>query len=248
MMPVTQLIAMMRRTPPQSAVGLLTAMPADRLPVVIAAMAPPDVARLLPATGPDLRDALIDALSASRLAEVMQAVPTDQAVAVLRALPPDRLRAVVDGLPDESVSVLLATLPKDRQAALVDGMDPHRVYAVLSRTYEHNVAQALRRSNADVTVPDDAPGGILLVQTLGRRVAVAARYGDDGRVAVRDAEDAAYWLRASAALSVTNHQPREDVVRYCHESQRAGRPIDAVAWIDTWQDSALNRTLVRLFQ
>jgi MgtE-like protein len=248
MMPVTQLIAIMRSTPPESAVGLLTAMPADRFPVVVGAMGPADIARLLPVTPLDLRDALIDALPASQLTEVMRAVSTDQAVALLPTLRPERLRAVVDGLPDDSVSVLLATLPKDRQAALVDVMDPHRVYAVLSRTYEHNVAQALRRSNADVTVPDDAPGGILLVRTLGRRIAVAARYGDDGRVAVRDAEDAAYWLRAGAALSVTNHQPREDVVRYCDDSQREGRPIAAVAWIDTWQDSALKRTLVRLFQ
>jgi hypothetical protein len=248
MMPVTHLIAMIRSTPPESAVGLLTAIPADRLPVVMAAMRPADIARLLPATRSDFRGKLIEVLSANQLIELVRAMSTDQAVALLSTLSHERLSSVVGGLPDKVVSALLSTLPANRQTALLAVMDPRQVRAVLSRMYEHDVAQALVRSNAEVTVPDGAPFGILLVQTLGWRIVVAARYGDDGRVAVRDAEEAAYRLRASGALSVTNHQPAEDVVRYCRESQRQGRPIDAVAWTDTRHDSPLKRTLVSLIR
>jgi len=248
MVPVTQLIAMIRSTPPQSAAGLLTAMPADRLPIVIAEMRPADIARLLPATRPDFRDTLLATLSADQSIDLVKATSTDQAVTLLSTLPQERLDSVVGGLPNPVVSVLVATLPSNRRSALLASMDPRRAHAVLSRTYEHDVAQALARSNVDVTIPDGAPDGILFVRTLGWRIAVAARFGDDGRVAVRDAEDAAYRLRANGALSVTSRQPAKDVVRYCHESQRQGRPVDAVAWIDTWQDGALKRTLVGLVQ
>src|SRR6266542_1904925 len=182
MMPVTHLIAMIRSTPAQNAADLLKALPADRLPIVIAAMRPVDIARVLPAAPADFRDTLVAVLSANQLVELVRTAPTGRAVALLSRL------------------------------------------------------------------PDGAPGGILLAQKLGWRIAVAPRYGDDGRVAVRAAEDAAYRLRASGALSVTSHQPAEDVVRYCRESQRQSRPIDAVAWTDIRHDSALKRTLVGLFQ
>ncbi len=248
MMPVTHLIAMIRSTPAQNAADLLKALPADRLPIVIAAMRPVDIARVLPAAPADFRDTLVAVLSANQLVELVRTAPTGRAVALLSRLPDERLSSAVDGLPDHAVPVLLGKLPPDRQARLLAAMNPRRVHVVLSRSYERDVAQALVRSNANVAVPDGAPGGILLAQKLGWRIAVAPRYGDDGRVAVRAAEDAAYRLRASGALSVTSHQPAEDVVRYCRESQRQSRPIDAVAWTDIRHDSALKRTLVGLFQ
>jgi MgtE intracellular N domain len=248
MMPVAQLVAVIRNTPPQSAAGLLTAMPADRLPVVVAAMRPADIARLLPATRPDFRGPLVAALSADQLIELLRTTSADQAVALLSTLPHDRLSTAVDGLSDQAASVLIASLPADWQTALLGVMDRRRTHTVLSRMYERDVADALERANADVSVPDGAPDGILLAHKLGWRIAVAARYGDDGRTAVRDAEDAAYRLRASGALSVTNRPPADDVLRYCRESQRQGRLIDAVAWTDTRHDSPLKRTLVRLFQ
>lgn len=191
---------------------------------------------------------LIDALSVEQLIKLFRTDSTDQAVGLLLMLSHDRLSAVVDGLPDEDVVVLLTRLPVDQQIALLEVMDPRRAYAALSRRYEHGVADALARANVDVTIPEGTPSGVVLVQGLGWRIVVAARYGDDGRIAVRDAEEGAYRLRANGALSVTDHQPAEDVVRYCRESRHDDRPVDAVTWIDTRYDGSLTRTLVSLFQ
>src|SRR5438552_646225 len=116
MMPVTQLVALIRSSPPKGAAGLLTAIPADRLPVVVAA--------------------------------------------------------------------LLGRLPEHGQHAVFAVMGRRRGYAVRSQMYVNDVADALARANADVGVPDGTPNEILLVHKLGWRIAVAARYGDDGRVAV----------------------------------------------------------------
>ncbi len=44
-MPVTQLVAMIRSSPPKGAAGLLMAMPADRLPLLAAQLRPADLAR-----------------------------------------------------------------------------------------------------------------------------------------------------------------------------------------------------------
>ena len=247
-MPVTQLVALIRSSPPKGAAGLLTAIPADRLPVVVAAMRPADIGRVLPATRADVRGSLVELISAAQLTELLQTAPTDQAVVLLSALPPERLGTVVDDLDDHVVAALLGRLPEHGQHAVFAVMGRRRGYAVRSQMYVNDVADALARANADVGVPDGTPNGILLVHKLGWRIAVAARYGDDGRVAVRDAEEGAYRLRATGALAVTDHQTAEDVVRYCHESQRQGRPIDAVVWADTDHDSPLKRTLVRLFQ
>ena len=248
MMPVTQLVAMIRSTPPQSAAGLLTAMPADRIPVVVAAMRPADIARVLPATRAELRDAMIAALSTAQLAELLCTVSTGQVATLVPALPAGRLTEVVDAMPDPVVSDLIGKVPREAQDALLAVMHWRRAHAVLARTYEQGVAGALARGNANVTVVDSPPCGTLLVQNLGWRIVVAARYGDDGRVAVHDAEEAAYRLRAHGALGVTDHEPTGDVVRYCRESQRQGRPVDAVAWIDAEDDNAVKRTLVGLFQ
>jgi hypothetical protein len=247
MMPVTQLIAMIRSTPPQGAAGLLAAMPAERLPVVIAAMRPADIARVLPATRGGLRKTLVASLSTEQLTELVQ-TSTDQAIALLPTLPHERLAPVVAGLPDEAVSDLVTQLPPDGQSALFAVLAPPRTYTVLSLAYEHDVARALVRSNAEVSVANEPPGGTLLVQSLGWRIVVAARYGDDGSVAIRDAEGAAYHLRANGALAVTDQQPADDVLRYCREARYQGRPIDAVSWADAEDDNAVKRTLVGLFQ
>jgi hypothetical protein len=248
MTPVTQLIALIRNTTPHNAAGLLAAMPADRLPVVVAAMRPADIARVLPATRTDLREMLINALSADQLTELVQLTTTGNAVNLLPALPRDRLTSVLDGLPDPLVSDLLIRMPESGQRALLAAMRPRRAHEMQAGMYERNVADALTRSNANVTVAYEPPRGILLVQNLGWRIVVAPRYGDDGRIAIRDAEEVAYRLRAQGALAVTDHQPNDDVVCYCRESQRQGRPIDAVAWTTSQDDSAVKRRLVGLFQ
>jgi hypothetical protein len=223
-------------------------MPTDRLCAVIAAMSLADIARLLSVAPPEFRGTLLDALSIEQLIEMLRTVPVDQSVELLLILSRQRLSAVVDSLPDGVVATLLERLPEDPQDALLEVMDPRRRYAVLARKYEHDVTHALARANFHITIPDGAPSGIVHVQALDWGIVVAIRYGDDGRIAVRDAETGAYRLRASAALSVTSRQPADDVVRYCRESRAQGRPIDAVAWADTRDDGSLTRTLVSLLR
>nr|MDT0663041.1 hypothetical protein [Micromonospora sp. DSM 115978] len=247
MMPVNQLIAMIRSTPPRSGASLLTAMPADRLPLVVGALTPADLLRLMPALRPDLRANVLAAMPADRLAELVQTLPTDQAVGLLTELPPDRLPGVAAALPDRVVPALLGALPNGRREALLATMAPTQTASALSVGYQREVTEALLRANADVSVPPGTPAGIVLVQNLGWRIVVAARYGDDGSVAVRDAEDAAYHLRASGALSVTDGTPSAEVVRYCRDAQQAGRPLDTAVWADARHDGQLKRTLVGLF-
>ncbi|MDG4829417.1 hypothetical protein O7627_08880 [Solwaraspora sp. WMMD1047] len=244
---MTQLVAMIKSTPPSSAAGLLTAMPADRLPLVVGALPPADVLRLLPALRPDTRAAVLAVLSIDQLAAMLRILPGDQAVSLLTELPAGRLPAVAGAVPDGLVPALLATLPPERRDGLLAAMDPRQARAALATGYQRDVFEALVRANAEVSVPPGTPDGIVLVQNLGWRIVVAARYGDDGSVAVRDAEDAAYRMRASGALSVTNGEPAAEVLRYCRDAQRAGRPLETAVWADARHDGQLKRTLVGLF-
>lgn len=248
MMPITQLIAMVRSTPPRQAVGLLAAMPADRIPVVVAELTTADLIRLLPAASGDLRARLMGLLSTEQLADLVRALPTAEAVDMLSKLPLDQVRAVADRLPQPTLAALLSALPTEIQTELLSVMRPQQAQAAWAGTYQREVAEALARANAEVSIPADAPPGIVLVQLFGWQITVAARRDDDGRVAVRDAEDAAYRLRANAALAVTDYQPATDVLDYCDEARRQGRPISAVGWVDNRHDGYLKRALVSLVQ
>lgn len=246
MMPITQLIAMVRSTSPRQAVGLLAAMPADRIPVAVAELTTTDLVRLLPAAGDDLRSRLIGLLSTDQLADLARAMPTAEAVAMLNRLPAEQVHAVADRLPQPTVAALLTAMPADRQTDLLSVMRPQQAHAAWAGTYQREVAEALARANAEVSIPANAPPGIVLVQIFGWQITVAARCDDDGRVAVRDAEDAAYRMRANAALAVTDYQPATDVLDYCDEARRQGRPISAVSWVDDRHDGFLKRALVSL--
>ncbi|HCT80784.1 MAG TPA: hypothetical protein DGG94_08335 [Micromonosporaceae bacterium] len=248
MTPVVQLVAIIRNASPRDAAQLLKDMPVDRLPVVTAAMGPGEVARLLWAAPVDFRGALIDALTTEQLLEVLRAQQTNQAVTLLSMLPDERLGVVAESLSDKVVAALLTRLPDSRQAAVLEAMDPAKGFAALSRRYEQEVADSLVRANVEVTFPNGAPNGIVLVQGLGWRIVVAARYGDDGTIALRDAEDGAYRLEANGALSVTNLRPADAVVGHCRELRIQGQAVDAMRWTDTQHDGVLKRILVSLFQ
>ncbi|MFG2045038.1 magnesium transporter MgtE N-terminal domain-containing protein [Dactylosporangium sp. NPDC048998] len=244
MMPVTQLIAMIRSSPPKSAAGLLMAMPAERLPVVTAAMRPADLVRLVPALKPEARRGFIQSLGPKHLFEVIRGMPLDEAAVLLPVVPTERLGPVVAGLSDGALAALLDGLPPDQRQRVESVADPRREQRVLGLAYGDAVARALARGNVQVVWQDDG----LLVTKARWRIAVAARHGDDGRVAVRDAEDTAYKLRADGALAVTDVPATDDVLRYCKEARADGRPLETVTWVDDRHDGHLIRTLVSLFQ
>jgi hypothetical protein len=248
MTPVVQVAAMIRGTPPASAIGLLTGMPADRLRHVIAALAPRDIARLLPAMRPDLRFTVVASLSGEQLGGLAQLIPAGQLSALLNALPMERLLSLAPALPDHLVATLLTDLPEERRTALREAVDPHRLDAAMSGAYERAVVTALRRANAEVFVPEGLPRGVVLARTVGRPVVVAASFTDDGRRTVRDAEHVAFRREAGAALSVTREEPADDVLAYCRRARREGRPVEAVGWVDNRDDGLLKRALATLIQ
>lgn len=240
-MPVTQLVAMIRSSPPKGAAGLLMAMPADRLPVLAAQLGPADLARLVPALAPAARRDLVAAVTDERLPALVAAHPE----ALVPAVPGARLGAVVAAWADETLAALLDGLPVEEQRRVAGATDPRRERGVRGLQYRQQLGQALGRANVRVDAAAGLPPGSWLVTGLRWRIAVAAGFGDDGRYAVRDAEDAAYRLRADGALAVIDGPPGGEVLAYCRAS---GRPVDVVTWADTRHDGHLTRALVSLFQ
>ncbi len=248
MMPVTQLIVMIRSSPPANGVTLMKGMPPDRLPVVVKELTPADLARLLPVMQPDYRQRVVGLLTEAQLIGVAAKLPTDAAVTVLRALPADQLVTLADRLPGPVATALYDALPARVQPEVLSRMDPRQAQAAVAPHYERAVAEALARANAEVLIPHSGPSGILLVPLFGGRVAVAPRHGDDGRVAVRDAEEAAYHHRANAALAITDVPVAEEVRAYCTQARREGRTLDTAFWSSERHDGTLKKALVGLFR
>jgi hypothetical protein len=243
-MPVTQLIAMIRNSPPRSAAGLLMAMPAERLPAVAAALRPADLVRLIPALKPEARRGLIQALGPEQLFDVISGVPVDEAAVLVPMVPSERLGPIVAGLSDGALAALLGGLPPDQRQRVESVADPRRERQVRDLEYGDAVTRALVRGNFQVTRHNDS----MLVTNARWRIAVAARHGDDGRVAVRDAEDTAYKLRTHGALAVSSVAAADDVLRYCRQSRADGRPLETVTWVDERHDGHLIRALVSLLR
>lgn len=240
-MPVTQLVAMIRSSPPKGAAGLLMAMPADRLPLVAAQLRTADLARLVPALGASARGDLVAAITDERLPGLVAA----HAEALVPAVPTARLGAVVATMPDEALAALLDALPADERRRVTSVTDPRRERGVRRLQYQTQLLQALGRANVRVDATPGVPAGCWLVTGLRWRIAVAAGFDDDGRCAVRDAEDVAYRLRADGALAAIDGPAAADVLAYCRAS---GRPVDVVTWADVRHDGHLTRALVALFQ
>ncbi|MFB9444701.1 hypothetical protein Dvina_22565 [Dactylosporangium vinaceum] len=244
MMPVAQLVTMLRSSPASSAAGLLQAMPADRLPIVAAALKPADLVRIVPALRPEARRGLLQALEPDCLSAVIRGVPPQQAATLLPLVPAERLAPVVAGLSDGALAEVLGGLTPEQRQRVESVAAPGRERKVLGLRYGESVARALVRGNVHVAVYSDT-----MLVTKGRwRIAVAARLGDDGRVAVRDAEDTAYKVRADGALAVTDVAAAADVVQYTRETSDAGRPLETVVWVDERHDGHLMRALVSLFR
>jgi hypothetical protein len=241
MTPVTQLVAMIRSSPPKGAAGLLMAVPADRLPLLAAQLRPADLARLVPALSAAARRDLVAAVTDERLPGLVAA----HAVTLVPAVPTARLGAVVAAMPDTALAALLDALtPPDRQR-VTSVTDPRRERGVRAMQYHSQVLTALGRANVRVAEVSPPPAGSWLVTGLRWRIVVAASFGDDGRSAVREAEDTAYRLRADGALAVIDGPAGADVLAYCRTSPR---PVDVVTWTDDRHDGHLTRALVRLFQ
>jgi hypothetical protein len=247
MMPIVQLIDIVRSVPPRDAANLLREMPQDRLVAVIEGIGPGGVARLLTGATGDFRATLVAALSESQLLDVLRALSESEATRLLTTLPEQRLHMVVGTMRDEGVARLLSVLPEGRQTEVLEAMDPGRRHAALSRKYEADVAEALRRANVEVSLPTKEPPGILLAQGLGWLIAIAAGYGDDGTRSVPAAEAGALRMGANAALSITSLRPSDAVVDHCRGVRAQGRPLDAVIWTEERHDGQLKRTLVSLF-
>ncbi|WP_433789961.1 magnesium transporter MgtE N-terminal domain-containing protein [Actinoplanes sp. CA-252034] len=238
---------MIRQTPPQSAISMLNGLPADRFTAVADALSPADLARLMLAGKPGSRGRVLQMFVDKDVVRAGSAVRAGDAAAMLAELPADRLRRIFRELPEAVRSALLATLPEERRDDLLGELDEGHAQHVRTRMYVAAVTDALRRFNAEVGVPENAPDGILYVSAYHKVVAIAAHLGDDGRTGVPAAENAAYWLRSHAALSITDLPVAPEVRRYCADAREKGRPLTAVTWADPRDDGPLKRALASLF-
>jgi hypothetical protein len=247
MMPITQLAAMIRRTPPQSALSMLSGLPQDRFVAVSDALSPEDLARVMLAGEPGSRAGVLQMFADKDVVRASTAPPAGQAAAMLAELPPDRLRHLFRELPEPVRSALLTTLPDGRRDDLLGELDDGHAQDVRAQLYVQAVTDALRRANAEVIVPENAPLGIMYVTAYQRVVAIAAQLDDDGRAGVSAAENAAYWLRTHGALAITGQPVALAVRRYCTEAHEQGRPLSAVTWASERDDGPLKRVLASLF-
>ncbi|GIE74848.1 hypothetical protein Aph02nite_07980 [Actinoplanes philippinensis] len=247
MMPITSLAVMIRQTPPQSAISMLNGLPPDRFAAVAEALGPADLARLMLAGKPGSRGRVLQMFADKDVVRASAAVPAVQAAPLLAEVPADRLRRLFPELPEAVRSALLSTLPSERRDDLLGELDAGHAQNVRARMYVAAVTDALRRFNADVRVPENAPEGIMYVAAYHKVVAIAAHLGDDGRTGVPAAENAAYWLRSHAALSITDRPIDPQVRRYCADAREKGRPLTAVTWADERDDGPLKRALASLF-
>ena len=242
MSPITNLVAIVRSSPPSVAARLISELPKDRMLDVVTVLDSGSIVRLLAAADTGLRATLMDALPPDRLSSLASTIPPE----ILLSLPNEGLTALANGLPSAVVSHLLGLMRDERRAAFLGALEPAVAFAALSLEYQTEVANALARANLRVTVPSGVPAGVVLGQGNQWQVVVAARYHDDGTKALRDAEATAHQLRVRGALSVTNLRPASDVVAYCRESQRLGHAVDAISWTSVKHDNLLIRTLVSL--
>jgi hypothetical protein len=247
MMPITSLAVMIRQTPPQSAISMLNGLPADRFGAVSEALGGADLARLMLAGKPGSRGRVLQMFADKDVIRASAAVPVDQAAALLAELPQARLRHLFRELAEPVRAVLLTTLPGGRRDELIGELDAGHADDVRTQMYVRAVTEALRRFNAEVTVPGGAPAGILCVAAYQKVVAIAVHLGDDGRMSVPAAENAAYRLRTHGALSVTDQPIDPAVRRYCADAREKGRPLSAVTWADERDDGPLKRVLASLF-
>jgi hypothetical protein len=250
MMPITQLVAMLRTTPPQHAAGVLLAMPMDRINAVLGAMKPVDVARLLIGTKPPQRNTVLGLLSIEQIIGVLRTLPVEHAATLLAGLPKDHIVAVIDGLPPKAVPVLLEAMPPEFRAALLGEMDPYQADGTLTTMYQRGVAQALGRTNVHITYPNGDQDPTLLVQTFERLIVVSICYHDENGALsqreIRSAEDTATWLRAHGVLVVTNAPLTQEAIGYRSDARAMDRLVDVVTWIDNRHDGMLQRALVSL--
>lgn len=247
MMPITQLAAMIRRTPPQSAVSMLNGLPPDRFVAVSDALGPADLARVMLAGKPGTRAKVLTMFADKDVVRASAAPSPEQAAGLLTELPPDRLRHLFRELPEPVRAALLTTLPDARRDDLLGELDDGHARDVRARLYVQAVTEALRRANAEVDVPENAPLGVMYVTAYQRVVAIAAHLGDDGRAGVTAAEDAAYRLRTHGALAIAGQPIAAEVRRHCAEAHEQGRPLSAVTWASDRDDGPLKRVLASLF-
>ncbi|MEU4623189.1 hypothetical protein AB0G04_24845 [Actinoplanes sp. NPDC023801] len=238
---------MIRRTPPQSAVSMLTGLPADRFTALTDMLTPADLARLMLAGKPGSRAGTLTMFADKDVVRAGSAASPAQAATLLAELPAARLRRLFRELPEPVRSALLTTLPAKQRNELLGELDQTYALDVRTKLYVDAVTDALRRANAEVTVPGGAPPGVMYVSAYQRAVAITAHLGDDGRISVPAAENAAYRLRTHGALSVVDRPIDAEVRRYCADARAQGRAVSVVTWADERDDGPLKRVLASLF-
>jgi hypothetical protein len=176
-------------------------------------------------------------------------VPVGQVARLLPSLPRDRMLTLVRDMPAAEIPALLEVLDPVHQDMVLEAMDPYWAGKFLATRYQRGVAQALDRTNVQITSPRGGPGDTLLVKVYSRFIVVTVHYQEHGQLRIHDlqkAEKESDRAQAGGALAVSNVPLAEGVSAYCREALRRGQLINAVTWVDPRDDGVLARVLVGL--
>jgi hypothetical protein len=240
---------MLQESSPQRAVGVLLALPRDRIDRLLAEMDGRLLARMLIAADPGRRASLLSHLDDRRLAAELALLPMAEAAGVVAALPPERATAQLDRVPAEHLAMLLGAMPDPHRRRLVGAMDPLLVADLRRVGFERSVIESLRRTSVNLSwVPDDY-GSNLFAGILHRLLGISLCYVDDGEMSsagVVSAQRAFAYRQVHGVLVVTNAAPTLEAVTLVHDPRYAGLPALVVTWDPDDDDGMLARALVRL--
>jgi hypothetical protein len=247
-MPTKHVVAMLLASKPAQATTALLAMTPNRIRTLLGELPAANLGRMVHAAGARDKATLVATLSPSQLRDALSDLSAMHLVQILTDLPPELGWAVLRDVPARAAAGLIVELPAERQRRLEDLLPPDKSAELTSALYERRVTEAIVRSVERTTRLDDRTGD-LRAELFGRVVQIAVRYvagvtltGPDVAAAASNAK----WREIAGLLVLTNAESAETARTQVSEFCRAGTPIEVVTWLDTRDDGAFKRSLVRL--
>jgi hypothetical protein len=248
-MPTDHVVTMLKASSPKRAVGVLLAMPKDRIDRLLAAMDSALICRLLIAAGTDRVAPLVHHLGEARLAAVLAECPLAEAAGLLVALPPQEASAQLKRVTPENLAILLEAMTAAQRDRLTEGLDSSHRQALRRIGYERAVIVSLRRTAATLRwVPGDGETN-LFAGVFHRLFGVSLCYVDNGALqseAVAAAQELFAAEQVHGLLLVSNAAPSVEASDQILDARYARTPALVVTWDRDDNDGKLGRALVRL--
>ncbi len=245
-MPTQQVIAMLKAARPAQALGILSAMPFDRVTHVTTSIEPADLTAMMLALPPDQQVELLTMIPAERRLLIFSRLSMRQFADLLPVVTPDIAAQMLADVSTATAAELLSDMPPNAAARLLPLLP--RGNTVVQTMYELRARESIVRAARNVSWLDQSSCD-LAADVFGRRVQVAIRFLPDPfpvHVDVDRAASHADWRTIDGMLVVTNVRPGELALLQVKHQQQAGRRLELVHWVDQRDDGLLKRALVRL--